>query len=663
MITNLGSEAAAQGFAIGDRVMALLRGPFGSSARITWQCVSHVPEGMAFEDAASMLTAYTTAYVGLVDVARLWQGQSVLINGFTDSVGQAAIMLAKDYLGAEVYVTVGSQEEREFVAREYNLPADRIFDDASSSIKSDILTATGGRGVSVVLNSLTGPSLQTGFDVLAPFGHFVEVGKRDAQDNSLLEMSTFSRVASFTSVDILALARERPSEASRVINEVARLAAQNVIRPINPITVFPIGQISKAMRLVQSEKHLGKVVLSVSREADDQVKVLPRVPKPKLRADASYLIVGGVGGLGRPSAFYLAANGAKNIIVLSRSAGTLSPTSSFVTGLRALGCRVVAVSCDVSNPADLTRALDHCTTHEGLPPIRGVIQGATVLRDSVLENLTLADWQTSIAPKVTATWNLHHYFSQPNSLDFFVVFSSLSGIFGWASQGNYAAGGTFQDALALYRTARNLPAVSLDIGWVKGVGASESKIVSDGLGKSGQSLALSDEDVIRALGTAILHPFDQPQVLVGLNSGPGPQWDVGSNNSPMGRDARFMPLRYRPPIGAKGSQSQNGGAEGDVKPLSALLKEAGTVEEARTVAVDAIAMKLADIFMREREDIDLGMSPSSLGVDSLVAVELRNMLMLKAGADVPMLNVLQSGSLTALAADVVARSTHVTAKA
>ncbi|KAL2142027.1 hypothetical protein VTI28DRAFT_1717 [Corynascus sepedonium] len=663
VITSLGSEAAAQGFAVGDRVMALLRGPFGSSARICWQCVSHVPEGMSFEDAASMLMVFTTAYVGLVDVARLWQGQSVLINGVTDAVGQAAIMLAKAYLGADVYVTVGSQEEREFLTHEYNLLPSRIFNIDDASLKSDILAATGGRGVDVVLNSLSGPSLQAGFDVLAPFGHFIEVGKRDLQDNSLLEMSTFSRVASFTSVDIIVLARERPSEACRVINEVARLAGQGVIRPISPMTVFPLGQISKAMRLVQTDKQMGKVVLSVSPE--EQVKVLPRVPKPKLKADASYLIVGGVGGLGRPTAFWMAANGAKNLIVLSRSAGKLDETSSFVTGLRELGCRVVAVSCDVSDKDDLARALQHCETQERLPPIRGVVQGATVLRDSILENLTLDDWQTSIKPKVTATWNLHWYFSKPEMLDFFVVFSSLSGIFGWASQANYAAGGSFQDALALWRTSQGLPAVSLDIGWVKGVGASESQIVSDGLGKSGQSLALSDEDVMQALATAILHPLDQPQMLVGLNSGPGPHWDMTSNNSPMGRDARFMPLRYRPPIGAKGqgqSQEQDG-AEGDVKPLSALLKESASPEDAQKLTADAIAMKLADIFMRERDDIDLKMSPSSLGVDSLVAVELRNMLMLKAGADVPILNILQSASLSALASDVVAKSTYVTSKA
>lgn len=656
VITSLGSEAAAQGFAVGDRVMALARGPFGSSVRICWQCVSHIPEGMRFEDAASLLMVFATAYVGLVDVARLGQGQSVLIHDAAGGVGQAAIMLAEDYLGADVFVTVGSQEEREFLMREYGLPDAHILSSRDTSFVPGILAATSGRGVDVVLNSLAGPLLQAGFDVLAPFGHFVEIGKRDLQNNSLLEMSKFSQVASFTSVDVISLVRERPSEASRIVNEVARLAIQGVIRPVHPVSVYPMCQISQALRLVQTEKQMGKAILTTSPE--EQVKVLPQMPKPKLNADASYLIVGGVGGLGRSTAYWLASNGAKNIIILSRSAGNLDQRAPFLAGLRDAGCRVVAISCDVTDKQDLARALQRCEGQARLPPIRGVVQCATVLRDSILENMTLDDWQTSIGPKVKATWNLHWHFSKPGMLDFFVIFSSLSGIFGWASQGNYAAGGSFQDALARWRVSQGLPAVSLDIGWVKNVGASDSRIVSDGLGKSGQSLALSEETVMQALGAAILHPLDQPQVLVGLNSGPGPHWDVTSNTSPMGRDARFMPLRYRQPAGVGSqAQAQAGGPEG--KSLSAQLKEATSPADAERLVADAIATKLADIFMRERDDIDLRTSPLSFGVDSLVAVELRNMLVLKTGADVPILNILQSVSLAALAVDVVAKSTFV----
>lgn len=400
---------------------------------------------------------------------------------------------------------------------------------------------------------------------------------------------------------------------------------------------------------------MGKVVLSTS--ADEQVKVLPREPKAKLKADASYLIIGGVGGIGRSAAFWMASHGAKNLIVLSRSAGNVQKNASFVAGLREAGCRVVALSCDVTDKDDLARALRACESQEQLPPIRGIVQGAMVLQDSILENMTIDDWQTAIRPKVTATWNLHSHFSQPGSLDFFVMLSSLSAIFGWASQSSYAAGGTYEDALARFRVARGLPAVSLDLGVVVNVG-NEAMTVTDRLAKSGQSLRLSDELVMQALGIAILQPLEQPQLLYGLNPGPGPHWDA-TNKSPMGREARFMPLRYRQPTEARNQTQRQDESDASAKPLSARLQEASSPVEAERLVGDAIAMKLAEIFMIPTEDIDMTQPPASFGVDSLVAVELRNMLMLKAAADMPIFNILQSASLATLAGDVVTKSVYV----
>ena len=663
VVTRIGPEAAAQGFAVGDAVMALLLGPsFASRARISWHGVAHVPQGMDFNDAASLPLIFTTAYVGLVEVARLRHGQSVLIHSAAGGVGQAAIKLAKYYLGAEVYVTVGSQEKRELLMQKYDIPAERIYNSRDTSFAPAVLAATGG--IDVVLNSSAGSILQASFDILAPFGHFVEIGKRDLENNNLLAMGTFSRVASFTSLDMLSFLRNRGPDAHRILNEIARLVGQGVLGPVSPVKAYPMGQLSQAFRLLQTGKHVGKVVLSVA--PDEQVKVLPQAPTPKLRPDASYLIVGGVGGLGRSIAHWFADHGAANLILLSRSAGDAHKTGSFVTGLREAGCRVVALSCDVSNDNDLAMILDRCRKDEKLPPIRGVVQGAMVLQDSILENMTLDDWQTAVRPKVAATWNLHTHFAQPGSLDFFIMLSSLSATLGWASQGNYAAGGSYQDAFARWRCSMGLPAVSLDLGMVKGVGyVSESRSVLDRVNKGGQSMPLSDEDVTRALGAAVLDPFARPQILLGLNSGPGSHWDP-ANKSAMGRDARFLPLRYRPAISAQGqNDAATGelGTEGAAKPLSIRLKEAGSNDEAGRLVGDAVAVKLADIFMIPLTEIDLAQSPAWYGIDSLVAVELRNMLMLQAAADVSIFNILQSASLATLAMDAVAKSGYVVASA
>jgi hypothetical protein len=204
-----------------------------------------------------------------------------------------------------------------------------------------------------------------------------------------------------------------------------------------------------------------------------------------------------------------------------------------------------------------------------------------------------------------------------------------------------------------------LPAVSLDLGIVKDVGyasISESRAVFDSWRRAGQSIILSEEDVLQAFTAAVLYPLDQPQIIVGLNTGPGPQWD-----SVMGRDARFQPLRYRQSAAAR-NQALEADTDGSAKSLSTQLKEAGSPDEAARLVGEAIATKLAEVFMIPASDIDLTKPPAQYGVDSLVAVELRNMLTLQAASEVSIFNILQSVTLIALAGDVVAKSKHVKAE-
>ncbi|KAF2108586.1 hypothetical protein BDV96DRAFT_504431 [Lophiotrema nucula] len=651
IIKRVGAEAEDQGYSVGDKVMALLQGSFGSCVRTSWQSIAHMPEHLDFNEAASLPWNFSTAYVGLVNIARVRYGQSVLIHAAAGDVGQAAIMLAKDYLGAEIFATVGSLEEREILTREYGISDGRIFSSENLSFAQDIRAATGGRGVDVVLNSLSGALLQASFDILAPFGHFVELGKQDVERNSLLEMGTFSRGASFTSLDMMAILREQGDEAQHVLSEIARLTTQGIIRPIRPVAIFPIGEIADAFRHIQANSFIGKVVLST--ESDVQVRVVPRAPAPKLKPDASYVLVGGVGGIGRSIAHWMAAHGARNIIVLSRGAGNVQTTGPFVAGLREVGCRVVPMACDVADKDDLARALRACETEMKMPPVRGVVNGAMALRDSFFDKMTLEDWERCIRPKVAATWNLHSQFSQPDSLDFYIMLSSVSGIFGTASQANYSAGCSYQDALAHKRRSMGLPAVSLDLGIVKEIGyaaSSELRAVLDYWRRTGMTIILSEQAVLQAFAAAVLYAFDQAQMVVGLNTGPGPQW-----NSVMGQDARFQPLRYRQSAAAR-SQALEADTEGSARSLSVQLKAASSPDEAGRLVGEAIANKLADVFMVPADDIDLSKPPVHHGVDSLVAVELRNMLTLQAAADVSIFNILQSVSLIALAGDVVAKS-------
>jgi len=265
VVIRVSSIAAANGYKAGDRVAVLLRGHYSSRVRVHWTSAVHMPDDMTFEVGASLPTQFVTAYLSLYDHAKLQHGESVLIHSATGGVGQAAVMLAQR-VKAEVFVTVGSEEKRHFMMKQYGISPDHIFSSRDASFVTGIMEMTQGKGVNVVLNSLAGSLLQQSFDCIAPFGRFIELGKRDFELNNSLALETFTRAVSFTSVDVTALGVLRPMHAHRILNEVVRLVASKEVNPVTPITVYPLSDVEKAFRLVQAGKHVGKIVLSVTPE-------------------------------------------------------------------------------------------------------------------------------------------------------------------------------------------------------------------------------------------------------------------------------------------------------------------------------------------------------------------------------------------------------------
>ncbi|KAL4994903.1 hypothetical protein BDV10DRAFT_143330 [Aspergillus recurvatus] len=647
VVTRVGSRAASHGYAVGDEVFALLHGGYGSRARVEWTNAMHIPPGLSFEQAASIPAIFTTVYLCFYKVARLQRGQTVLIHAGAGGVGQTAIQFAQ-LIGAEIYTTVGSSEKRALLMERYRIPADHIFSSRDASFAPGILAATNGRGVDVVLNSLAGHLLQESLNTVAPFGHFVEIGKRDIEQNNHLEMRPFSRHITFSSFDLLALSRHDGHLVHLALAEISRFLEKGLLSPVHPISTYPLGEISKAFRLLQAGKHSGKVVLSISPR--EQVRVFPRVRTAQLRADASYLLVGGAGGIGRSIAHWLVAHGARNLIILSRSAGSSPAASSLVTELHPLGCRIKLVSCDASVEEELAKALNTCSVD--LPPIRGVIQAAMVLQDSIFERMTYNDWQTALSPKVNVSWNLHTQLRSAD-LDFFIFLSSMSGMYGYATQSNYSAGNAYEDALAHWRVSQGLPAVSLDLGQVKAVGyVAETSGVAERMTKLGH-YPITEEQLLRVVESAILCPFDK-QVALGINQGPGPHWNP-NGACLLGRDARFRSLQYQMNTQRRVTRDDGGGSTS----LASQLSDAKTMQEAENFVVAAISSKLADIFMIPVAHVDTTKHLSEYGLDSLSAVELRNMLALQAAADISIFSIMQSDSLSALASEVTRKSTHV----
>lgn len=270
--------------------------------------------------------------------------------------------------------------------------------------------------------------------------------------------------------------------------------------------------------------------------------------------------------------------------------------------------------------------------------------------------MTVDDYRTTIDSKVRGVWNLHNHFNLPGDLDFFVLFSSINGILGYPSQAAYSAAGAYEDALAHYRVKQcGLPAVSIDLSVVDAVGyvaeASSAEILRKSLIKAGR-MVIDEYEVLAALESAILSPFSPQFIIGGINSGPGPHWNVEED---IGRDMRFQALRYRQPSSSGQDQQDQERSE----TLATKMAGCASHDEAVQVVKSALAEMLADMFLVPLEDIDLNESPSQQGVDSLMAVEVRNMLFSQAGAELSIFNILQSPSLITLATDVVTRSTHV----
>ncbi|GME44030.1 beta-ketoacyl synthase [Neofusicoccum parvum] len=519
-VTRVGSHVTD--LQLGDRVIVLCakHGAFQTYTRTSRDAAIKIPEEMGFDVAAGLPVAFFLANYALVEVGRLKKGESCLIHAAAGGVGQAAIQIAKSQ-GADVFATVSSEEKRDLLINVYGIPKDQIFSSRDLSFAKGIMRLTSNRGVDCILNSLSGEALRRSWDCIAPFGRFVEVGKRDVFANAKLNMEPFGRSATFTAVDLRSIVSLDPQTTARILSHVIELWKQGEIQPATPTTVYSYSQIEEAFSLLQQGGHVGKVVLTAN--AEDIVNVIPKPrASARLRGDASYVLSGGLGGLGRSVAKWMALQGAQNLILLSRSGASSDASQEVVGDLKRMGVRCEVFECDVSDDGTLLAALRSCE-EAGMPKIAGVVQGALQFKDSAFESMTLEDYQAALAPKVRGSWNLHEYL--PKDLDFFIMLSSNNGVVGARQQGNNAAANTYQDALAHYRRARGLPATTLDLGNVLSVGSTATNRETlnpnplfffsddDGGIQEQQFLALIEYHIEKQRATA---PGVEPQVAIGL---------------------------------------------------------------------------------------------------------------------------------------------------
>ncbi|KAK6835426.1 hypothetical protein RU639_002005 [Aspergillus parasiticus] len=402
------------------------------------------PDSMAFEEAATIPSVYLASIYSLFHIANLKEGQPVLIHTASDELGISTIQLAQ-YRNAEADIlTVGAEEKRQFLADNYGIPRDHMFSSRNTDFAQAILKATQGRGVDIILNTLPGEIPDESWRICADGGTFVELGKKDIGDRNNLSMEPFDRNCSFRAMDFSYMKNISDPLIARLLDEIFDLVNTGHIKPVQPITTFNFDNIQSALALIRSGRHVGKVVISDGESPCVLVPIRPAPSKVALRSDASYLIVSGLTGLCGSLAIHMARQGARQIIVCSRSGLSDDASQKTVANCSAYGCDIVEAKGDVADMAFLRK----CSVRQ-LLQIAGVVQGAMILGDKSYEVMTLDEYRTALYGKFHGTWALQHVsMEQQQPLEFFTMLSSISGIGGKKGQSNYAAANTFLDAFA-----------------------------------------------------------------------------------------------------------------------------------------------------------------------------------------------------------------------
>ncbi|OTB01304.1 hypothetical protein M426DRAFT_14612 [Hypoxylon sp. CI-4A] len=647
----------------GDRIMVNAANHFSTTERIpAWKAHKLLPHE-SLTDMTAIPAAYSTALYAIHTRANLQPGETILIHSGTDAFGLAAISLAR-LIGAVVYTTANSKAKREFLSNELGVPTTNILPQ-DNSLFDAIMEATDSKGVDVVVNSLPGELLYTTWSCIADFGRFVEVGKRETLNAGKLEMSVFSRNATFTAFDPDELfSQSGPNhrglymQLTREAIELHRLGKVKLM----PSTVFDVADTTKAFQYLSSPNNIGQVIVSLE---DPMTYITAAPPKFETVFDANkaYLLIGCLGGLGRSLSSWMLTRGARNFVFLGRSGCDRTSSMELVNRLKARGAQVHVIRGDVTDIADVKKVVAVCSG----TPIGGVVHAAMGLHEDIFTRMTNEAWRTSVRPKWAGAWNLHRALEgHDEALDFFLTTSSITGSLGVATESNYCAANAFLDAFAYWRQTQGKPSISIGLGMISEVGYLhehphiESLLLRRGIQPINEDEFLQIIDLALSAGKVKIKPpisgyLGAAHMLTGMElSGVRNLLNRGYDVTHTGmEDMRSSILSA-----ALDSQreSQRADEAGLANPLRMVTNvpwlKALPLNAANTLAIETSAPSLLDAISRlvikrfsslilvPVDQIDASKPFASYGVDSMIASEYRAWFWNAFKVEVPFLDLL-----------------------
>ncbi len=628
----IGVGAGVEGFGLGDRVVAFGPSSFSNHVLTKASGVSRIPPGISFEAAATIPSTFFTAYYALHHLARLREGEKILIHGAAGGVGIAAIQLAK-YFGAEIFATAGSDEKRDFLRL---LGVDHIFDSRSLAFADEILAVTQGKGVDVVLNSLAGEAINRNFRVLKPFGRFLELGKRDFYENTKIGLRPFRNNISYFGIDADQLMQEQPQLTQSLFREVMELFGEGILHPL-PFHTFEADDVVDAFRHMQQAKQIGKVVVTYQNGINTVFTPPPAREQLQLSDKATYLVTGGLGGFGLRTAQWLVAKGARNLVLISRSGPASSEAQATVTELQARGIKVLATACDVTDRKALSTLFAQIAAK--MPPLRGIVHAAVVIEDGLIRNTNIEQIRKVFAPKILGAQYLHEL-TRDLKLDFFVLYSSATTLFGNPGQGNYVAANAQLEALAMARRAAGLPALCVRWGAIEDVGfLARNEQIKNALQSRMGGSTIQSSDALDILEELIVSDRSNLGVLE-------LDWHSLSRFLPSAASPKFHDL--------VGHAAEGESDEDHADDIQRLLAELPPEELAATFR-ELLKAEIGEILRIPPEKLDATRSVYDMGLDSLMGVELALAIESRFGIRLPVMALSESPTIEKLADKIIAQ--------
>ncbi|MCJ1311389.1 hypothetical protein MMC25_005060 [Agyrium rufum] len=646
IITRVGSKVSS--LSQGDRVVIFAPGDFTTLELVPeWAC-EKLRDDEDFTVVCTLPTVFATALYGLHRRANIKAGETVLIHSGAGGLGIAAIQIAK-LAGAEVFTTVGTEDKKDFLVEYLGVKRENIFSSHDSSFLPGVLAATSGRGVDIVLNSLIGDLLHDSWRACAAFGRFVEVGKRDITDAGKLDMGIFSRNVTFTAFDLSHL-YDHTNPAFNVIwkdllCEVMKLYRAGQIKAPKPIKVFDVAETTQAFRHFSSRNRIGKVAISLQNDKT-LIKATASKYDTSFNPNKCYLMIGCLGGLGRSMAKWMMKRGALRFVFLGRSGITKEPARLLVEDLKNSGAIVEVVRGDVTRYDDVLASVKACDK-----PLGGVIQAAMGLNEALWTAMSNEYWHTGIDPKLAGSWNIYNACKATTSLetlDFFLMTSSVSGSVGTATESNYCAANFFLDVFARHLRTHGIPAISVGLGMISEVGYLHENPEIEALLQRKGIQAINEDELLQILDIC-LTSIGKARCTYDLLA----TCHILTGLEPLGmRELRKKGFDGTNPImsdprGSLLASALDSEGDQELKTSSGLpaeVAEALATGGAESTVLDAVVSvvkkRFSNLILLPVDKIDDGRPLTQFGMDSMLAAEFRSWFYLAFKVDIPFLTLL-----------------------